>query len=202
KNETDEKSTDVFVSLLGQKLINFKTKKVLLNLDLDDFFFIFSPVDISILDNNNFENRTTGNLITYPAPYSYTNDSLDINKDGFYDFQFLTEIAAAGANTYYKVYLFNPKNNQFDYSEVFSDYNIKYDLDKNRTSSFMKSGAGNYYYQFKNLKKNRKDVEFVENVHHYSDTIFYEKLINDKVVLEKKIILGEDWNWEKYLERK
>lgn len=201
-NETDEKSTNIFVNLLEQKLINFKTKELLLNLDLDDFFFIFSPVDISILDNNNFEHSTTGNFITYPAPYSYNNDNLDINKDGFYDFQFLTEIAGAGTNTYYKVYLFNPKNNQFDYSEVFSDYNIEYDSNKNRTSSFMKSGAGNYYYQFKNLKKNKKDVEFVENVHHYSDTIFYEKLINDKVVLEKKIILGEDGNWEKYLERK
>ena len=47
-----------------------------------------------------------------------------------------------------------------------------------------------------------KDVDFIENVHHSADTIFYTKMIDEKVVKERKIVLKEYENWEKYLERK
>ena len=135
----------------------------------------------------------------------YPNSSIDkikdVNSDGFTDIQFVTERAGAGANIAYATYLFNKTDKMFEYSDVFSDYNIEYDSIKNRTSSFMKSGFGNYYYQFKNLNENRKDVEFVENVHHAADTIFYTKMVNEKIISEKKIVLKEYEDWKKYLER-
>ncbi len=158
--------------IIGQNLINFKTRKKILDLDFSKF------------------NEPNHNW-----------DKLDVNKDGSLDFKFMVEHAGAGANIAYATYLFNTKNKQFEYSEIFSDYNVEYDSEKNRISSFMKSGVGNYYYRFKNLKDNRKDVEFIETIHHSVDTIYYTKLINEKLVKEKKIVLGEYENWRKYLER-
>ena len=200
-DSTDEKSSKILVALLDQKLVNLKTMEYILNLDLKQFYFIYSPVDITILDNNDFTNKYIGSFVIYPAPYGYTNDSLDINKDGFHDFQFLTEHAGGGANIGYTTYLFNPTNKNFEYSEVFSGYNIKYDSEKNRISTFNKGGVDNYYYSYTNLKQDRKEIAFIERVHYRGDTIYYKKLVDDKIVKEKRIIFEEYENSWKYLER-
>lgn len=186
-DETNENSKEPLVNLISQKLITWKTKELLLDLDLSKFIYI-PPQSISELEYNKYPDSSIDNL-------------KDVNSDNYTDIQFMTEHAGAGANIAYTTYLFNSKNNKFEYSEVFSDYNIEYDPDKNRISTFMKSGVDDYYYRFKNLKENRKDVDFIENVHHSADTIFYTKMIKEKVVMEKKIVLGEYENWQKYLER-
>lgn len=187
-DQTNENSKEPLVNLISQKLLVWKTKELLLDLDLSKFIYI-PPKSISELEYNQYPDSSIDNL-------------KDVNSDKYTDIQFMTEHAGAGANTAYATYLFNSKNNKFEYSEVFSGYNIEYDPKTNRTSSFMKSGVDDYYYSFINLKENRKDVDFIENVHHSADTIFYTKMINEKVVKEKKIILGEYENWVKYLERK
>lgn len=186
--EANENPKEPIVDLISQKLITWKTKELLLDLDLSKFVYI-PPKSISQLEYNEYPNSSIDNL-------------RDVNSDNHIDIQFMTEHAGAGANIAYATYLFDSKNKKFEYSEAFSDYNVQYDPQKNRVSSFMKSGVDNYYYHFKNLKENRKDVEFTENLHHYADTIFYTKIINEKVVEEKKIVLKEYENWEKYLERK
>ena len=187
-DETNENSKEPLVNLISQKLTTWRTKELLLDLDLSKFIYL-PPKSIAKLEYNKYPDSSIDNL-------------KDVNSDNYTDIQFMTEHAGAGANIAYATYLFNSKNNKFEYSEVFSDYNIEYDPDKNRISSFMKSGVDNYYYQFKNLKENRKDVDFIENIHQLSDTIFYTKMIDKKVVKEKKIVLGEYENWKKYLERK
>lgn len=187
-DETNEDSKEPLVNFLSQKLITWKTKELLLDLDLSKFVYI-PPKSISELEYNKYPDSSIDNL-------------KDVNSDNYTDFQFMTEHAGAGANIAYATYLFNSTNNKFEYSEVFSDYNVEYDPNKNRVSSFMKSGFDNYYYQFKNLKENKKDIEFVEKIHHSADTIFYTKIINEKVVEEKKFVLEEYENWRKYLERK
>lgn len=200
--ETNENSREILVDLMAQKLIDIKTKDVLLELNLKEFFFLYNPIPLSILDNNNFTNRSVGKYVTYPAPYSYTNDNLDVNEDGYFDFKFLTENAGGGANIAYVTYLFNPKNRQFELSKPFSGYNIRYDPQKNRISSFGKSSVYDYTYVVKNLKSNKRDIDFIENIRRYGDTIYYKKSVNGKVVEEKQIVLEEYENWRKYLERK
>lgn len=186
-DETNENSKALLVNLVSQKLHEWRTKDLMLELDLSKFAYI-PPKNISKLEYNKYPNSSIDKI-------------KDVNSDGFTDIQFVTERAGAGANIAYATYLFNKTDKMFEYSDVFSDYNIEYDSIKNRTSSFMKSGFGNYYYQFKNLNENRKDVEFVENVHHAADTIFYTKMVNEKIISEKKIVLKEYEDWKKYLER-
>ena len=187
-NQKNENSKEILVNLVSQKLLAWETKDLLLDLDLSKFVYL-PPKSISELEYNRYPDSSLDNL-------------KDVNSDNNTDIQFMTEHAGAGANIAYATYLFNSTNNKFEYSEIFNDYNIKYDPDKNRISSFMKSRVDNYYYQFKNLKENRKDVDFIENIHHSADTIFYKKIVDEKVVKEKKIVLGEYENWKKYLERK
>lgn len=160
--------------LSSQKLIAIKTKQVLLDLDLSKFISLH--------------------------PHYW--EKFDVNKDGKTDIQFTTEIAGAGANTGFASYIFNPTNKIFEYSEVFSGYNINYDSEKNRISTFGKSSVNDYYYSIKNLKGNKTEIEFIERVRHYEDTIYYKKIVNDKIIKEKKIILGEYENWRQHLERK
>lgn len=187
-DETNENSKEPLVNLISQKLISWKTKMLLLDLDLSKFIFL-PPKSIADLEHNKYPDSSIDNL-------------KDVNSDNYTDIQFMTEHAGGGANIAYATYLFNSKNKKFEYSEVFSGYNIEYDKEKNRISTFGKGAVNDYYYSFENLKDNRKDIEFTENIRHYEDTIFYTKLINNKVVKEKVFVLGEYENWVKYLERK
>ncbi len=187
-DEANENSKDLLVNLISQKIINIKTRKPILDLDLSTFAYN-PPKNIIDLEYNNKYLQSAYDEIK------------DINSDGHNDIQFLTEIAAAGANTGYASYLYNPTKKIFEYSEIFSGYNIEYNSEKNRISTFGKSGVDDYYYSFINLKENRKDVAFIERLHHYFDTIFYKKIINQKIVEEKKVVLGEYEGWTKYLER-
>jgi hypothetical protein len=160
--------------LFGQKLRDFKTREILLDLDLSKFIDFF--------------------------PYYW--DKVDVNKDGNTDIQFTTEIAGVGANTGFASYIFDSTKKIFEYSDIFSGYNVDYDSEKNRISTFGKSAVNDYYFTIKNLKNNRREIDFIERVRHYEDTIFYEKIINGKIVEENKVVLGEYENWEQYLERK
>lgn len=153
------------------------------------------------VDNNN-PNIPITTIDNLKNNDSFNLECIDINLDSFCDLQTITERAGAGANIAYSTYLFDPENILFKFSEEFSGYNIEYDLEKNRISSFMKSGVDNYYYSFKNLKENKKEVDFIETVHHYGDTIFYKKRIKDKTIEEKKVVLGEYEDFLGHLERK
>ncbi|WP_375334251.1 hypothetical protein [Flagellimonas sp. C4] len=193
----NSKSEKILVDLLGQKLVEFTTERVLLDLDLDQFYFVYNPIDLSSLDYNKniFRNKAR------KAMYSYTNDSTDINLDGHYDFKFFTESAGGGANESYLTYLFHPELRVFELSEIFSGANLTFDADKNRISTWGKSGVDNYFYRYINLKPNRKDIEFIETAHRYGDTIFYEKNVDSVVVLKKKLLLDNTDGWESWLER-
>ncbi|WP_179354736.1 XAC2610-related protein [Winogradskyella vidalii] len=129
-------------------------------------------------------------------------ETKDINLDEFKDISFYNSVKSGTAGEFTDVYLFNSKEDIFEYSEIFSGYNVEYESDKNRISSMAKSGAKEYYFRYINLKENKKDIDFTETIHHYFDTIFYKKSINEKIINERKIVLKEFENWKKYLERK
>lgn len=200
-SDTHENDTTIQVDLLSQKLLDFRSKKPLLQLDLDHFLFVFSPADIAILDQNDFKHTSTSGAFSYPVPYSYTNQNIDVNQNGYDDFRFLTEIGAAGANTSYATYLYDPNTHVFRYSPIFSGYNIEYDADKNRISSFTKAGYQDLHYTFTNLKPNRIDVEFVEKVRHFGDTVYYEMLIENELIEQEKLYLLNNENVFNFLKR-
>jgi hypothetical protein len=187
-DETNQNSKELFVDLIKQKLLKFNPKESILELDLSKFAYI-PPKNIISLEYNNYPQTSTDKLE-------------DVNSDGYDDIQFVTEIAGGGTNTDYATYLFNPNNKHFEYSEIFSGYNVNYNSEKNRISTFGKSSVEDYYYTYINLEKNKKDVLFIEKVRHYGDTIFYEKIINKNVVKQKRILISETEGWESYLERK
>lgn len=125
---------------------------------------------------------------------AYNLECEDIDFDGYCDFKILIETVRAGANQTYEVYLFNPKNKKFEYSKVFSGTNIEYDKEKNRISYMWKMGARSYSFGYANLKKNKRDIAFFENIDQDQDTIIYTKSIGKKIIETKKVVLKkEDW---------
>jgi hypothetical protein len=178
------------LKIIWQKLTAISENRVLLN------------TNNWVENNNPYYAKPT--LEDLKKKESYNLECVDINHDDYCDFQIVTERAAAGANINYRTYLFNSNKKRFEYSELFSDYNIKYNSEKNRISSFMKSGHGNYYYVFKNLKSNKEELEFSEYVNFHLDSIIYKKVVDDAIVKKRKIILSDDedpWNFENLLER-
>lgn len=119
----------------------------------------------------------------------YNLECEDINNDGYCDFKIVIERAGAGGNTTYKSYLFNPKNKKFEYSEVFSGTNMEYDKEKNRISFLWKMSVREYIYDYQNLKKNKKDIAFSEEVQQSQDTVIYVKYIGKKLIKKKKVVL-------------
>ncbi len=156
-----------------QQLFEIKTNKELMHLN-QDFFQYLSPI-------------TTINGLTSDSLYFE-----DVNSDGLYDYKFVSEIAAAGTNTAYSVFLFNNKTQLFQHSELFSGYNIEFDAKKRRISSFAKAGWGHYFYQYKNLSKYIDKIDFLEKIQVHSDTILYTKTRNEKVVKQLKIVASQD----------
>lgn len=121
-------------------------------------------------------------------------ECIDINADGYCDFKILIERAAAGANETYDVFLFNSQHKKFEFSELFSGTNVEYDKEKNRISFMWKNGAGMYSFGYKNLKKNKKDIAFFENINQNQDTIIYTKSIGKKIVKTKRVVFKrEEW---------
>jgi len=139
-------------------------------------------------DNSQFSLKSITNSMVLNV------DCIDINDDGYCDFKILIETAAAGANETYEVFLFNPKLRKFELSEVFSGTNVEYDKEKNRISFMIKMGARMYSFGYINLKKNKRDIDFVENINQNQDTIVYTKSINKKIIRTERVILRrEDW---------
>lgn len=140
------------------------------------------------IDNSNAANlyHSIKDIQNYGA---YNIECEDVNADGFCDYKIVIERAAAGANMTYDVFLFNPKNKQFELSRVFSGTNIEYDSEKNRIFSMWKMGARTYNFGYINLKKNKLDIESAENISQDQDTVFYTKTVKGKVISQKKMIL-------------
>lgn len=179
----NEKQSKYNIRIHHQNLIKAKTKEILFSTD-------------NTVDNYNLYNLEA--LIDYPE---LNLECTDINKDGYCDYQIVTERAAAGANTSYATYLFNPTTKEFEYSSIFSGANISYNSEKNRISSMWKMSVIEYYFQYLNLKPNKKEVEFVEKIHRYGDTISYKKIINDNVIAEKQVFIDRFDSYKHLLER-
>lgn len=145
-----------------------------------------------VQNSNNLQSIKT---IDYLKTHStYDLECEDIDFDGYCDFKILIERAAAGANETYEVYLFNPKKREFEYSKVFSGTNVEYDKIKNRISFMWKMGARNYSFGYVNLKKNKREIAFVEQIQQEQDTIVYTKSIGKKIIVRKKVVLKkEEW---------
>lgn len=144
--------------------------------------------------NNSNLNLSDEDLVYIRTHQLYNLECEDINLDGFCDFKILTERAAAGSNETTEAYLFNPKNKKFELSKIFSGTNLQYDKKKNRISTMWKMSVREYSFGYINLKSNKKDVDFFEEIYQNQDTILYTKSIGKKVIKRKKIILKrEEW---------
>ena len=108
------------------------------------------------------------------------------------------ERAAAGANETTAAYLFNPKNKKFELSKIFSGTNVEYDSKKNRISTMWKMGGGMYSFGYKNLNKNKKTVDFFEEIYQNQDTIIYTKSIGMKIIKRKRMIMKSEETQEDY----
>ncbi|MFN3754030.1 XAC2610-related protein [Flavobacterium sp.] len=174
------KESDQNMFILNQKLKSFTSNSIL--------FETTNEVNNSndVLKNND--------IVYIKTHQSYNLECEDIDYDGYCDFKILLERAAAGGNMTYEVFLFNPKNKKFEYSKVFSGTNIEYDKEKNRISYMWKMGARNYSFGYANLKKNKRDIAFFENIDQDQDTIVYTKSIGKKIIERKKVVLKkEEW---------
>lgn len=124
----------------------------------------------------------------------YNLECEDIDFDGYCDFKILIERAAAGANETYEVFLFNPKNKKFEYSKIFSGTNVEYDKEKNRISFMWKNGGGNYSFGYANLKENKREIAFFEEIQQEQDTLVYTKSIDKKIIERKKVVVKKaEW---------
>jgi hypothetical protein len=139
----------------------------------DDYFQFYTLADI--------KNSSELNLVC-----------TDINIDTFCDYQIMVERAAAGANTTYETYLFNPTTKTFEHSDIFSGTNVEYDPKTNRISTMWKMSVDDYSYTYINLKPNKRDVYFTESVHEDGDTITYTKIVEGKVVEHYKKVNREE----------
>lgn len=174
------KESDHNMLILNQKLKSVASSSILFETTNED---------------NNSNKTLKYNDIAYIKTHQlYNLECEDINIDGFCDFKILIERAAAGANETYDVFLFNPKNKKFEYSKVFSGTNVEYDKEKNRISFMWKMGARSYSFGYANLKKNKRDIAFFEDIHQDQDTIVYTKSIGKKIIERKKVVLKkEEW---------
>jgi hypothetical protein len=144
--------------------------------------------------NNSNSTLKHDDIVYIETHQLYNLECEDINKDGYCDFKILIERAAAGANETYEVFLFNPRSKKFEYSKVFSGTNVEYDKEKNRISFMWKMGARSYSFGYANLKKNKRDIAFFEDIHQDQDTIVYTKSIGKKIIERKKVVLKkEEW---------
>lgn len=130
---------------------------------------------------------------------AYNLECEDINDDSYCDFTIVIERAAAGANVTSEAYLFNPKNKKFEHSEIFSGTNIEYDKEKNRIFTMWKMGGGKYAFRYRNLNRDKKEIDFFEEIYQNRDSIIYTKSIGKKILKRKTIILKE-WPNEVHVE--
>jgi len=152
------------------------------------------------VDNSNYYNLYHRSKSLKTAE-EYNLISSDINNDSYCDYQVVTERAAAGANTSYATFLYDPKIKRFKYSELFSGANVVYESDKNRISTFLKGSVLEYFFEYINLKEASDEIEFSEQIHQLGDSITYKKLVNNQVVKLKKTVTDASGNFHHLLER-
>lgn len=198
---TTDSSEIIWVDLLGQDLIDPEKHKTVMEPDLSRMFLNYNPINVNLLsDQYRFDEIHTSQDPDYQISFnSFMNE--DVNADGYTDFSFITEISAAGANTSYDIYLYDPEEDIYDFAPHFSGYNAEYDPAFHRVSTFMKAGGGEYYYTFKNLNPNTGALEFEERVHTRAGTLYYKKWIGD-VEVKTFTIEAPDKSIEFYLERR
>lgn len=63
-----------------------------------------------------------------------------------------------------------------------------------------KMGKGNYSFGYVNLKKNKREIAFFEEIQQEQDTLVYTKSIGKKIIERKKVVLKkEEWQGNEVL---
>ena len=179
-----KKNEEFNIIILYQKLKTLPNHKIL--------FETANEVD----NSNYFSPYESLKAITESKTYNI--ECIDINDDSYCDLKIVIERAAAGANETTAAYLFNPKNKKFELSKIFSGTNVEYDSKKNRISTMWKMGGGMYSFGYKNLNKNKKTVDFFEEIYQNQDTIIYTKSIGMKIIKRKRMIMKSEETQEDY----
>lgn len=139
---------------LNRRLVNSSTKKVILNTD---------------------EDIVIGN---YTSGFdSLTEKFFDFNFDGYLDFSIYNYNKSGASNSFYDNFLYNPKTNQFEYSEELSGAEITIDKKLRTAHFFFKSGINNHL---------SKTIYYDEN-----GKVIYEENLKTEEVLDKK---SNEWH--------
>lgn len=125
----------------------------------------------------------------YNAGYFLGSENfVDINLDGYADFKIYDPNASGSAGSFENVYLYSPKTKKFEFSEMFSGYDISIDTKSRTISSFGKSGGFNFAITETHLDKNSKILyveEYRASENHEKLTLTYIKRKGKKILVEK-----------------
>lgn len=122
-----------------RKLINRKTKKVILTSDED--VIVHNETAFFETIDDNFK---------------------DFNFDGYLDFSIYNQYSSGASHTFFDNYLFNPKTKQFEYSKELSNAEIT--IDKNLKTTTLFYSMGRMYHHEKIIHYNEKgNILYIES---------------------------------------
>jgi hypothetical protein len=181
---TNQDSKEIYVQVLKKNLLNAKTELTLLE-GLQDFQ---KPINIKYLDET--------------APDA--KEIIDINADGFKDFNIFCQECSTNGDAVFYTYLYKPKKQTFEYSEVFSGAEVFFNKSKRRVESQWKTGVDEFCYIYFNLKKENDELDFEENICLEGKNMTYTKKSKGRVLNSKNETISnlDSVNFNKYLERK
>jgi hypothetical protein len=120
----------------------------------------------------------------FPGP----DDFIDVNLDGNLDFKLYNPDASGSAGSFEDVYLYNPKMGKFEFSELFSGYDISVDVHNRTVSSYGKSGYFSFGVGIIRLGK-KSEVLYVEEYNASDDgsqlILTYTKRKGNKIIVKK-----------------
>lgn len=167
----EDDGTPLKAKNISRKLINSKTKKVIL----------VSQPDMIIGNENNLFDLLSDNF-------------KDLNFDGYLDFSIYNSISSGATHAFYDNYIFNPKTKKFEYCKKLSGGEITIDKTLRTASLYYNMGKSYHlehtiYYDSKG--KVLYEEKFIEELlkeknsdeYYYLKT--YEKIKNSKTILRK-----------------
>ena len=173
-------------------IIEIKSKKVILD---------GSVIDVDMCDY-------TSNLFSSNLSLP---ELTDINFDGYGDILLYNNVASGSAGGYSDSYVYNPEKKVFEYSELYSGYNLEVDNANKTLSQFAKGGGGIFFVQkihFDNEGKVRFQESFrneelqnqyvtINGVEYSKYTFNYEQIKNGNIIkktIDTVELTGADLN--------
>ena len=179
--------------LYTQNLINNKTKKVILNGQIEESHNEMYSDDINVLFQTNGLNAILD----------------DINFDGENDILIFNRNKSGTAGEFTDVYIFDKKTGSYEFSTFFSGYDCNILKDKKIITYFAKGGGRNYFYKEVHFNNN-SNIKFTNHfrsisISNSNELIYeYEKIVDEKTIRKVSDTINspelELWEWKKKYE--